>query len=97
MGYLMTAETTYERPTWAEKATLFQILNAGHDRNGNPRRRTVYYSATGYLLAACDEGYAGQPRWLVECQYRGEIFQLPEVNTTATELRDFDKIAPPRS
>jgi hypothetical protein len=34
-------------------------LNAGHDRNGNPRRLWVVLNADGDIAAVFDEGYNG--------------------------------------
>ncbi len=34
-------------------------LNAGNDRNGNPRRVYVLLSDTGSIVRAVDEGYDG--------------------------------------
>ena len=34
-------------------------LNAGNDRNGNPRRVYVLLSDTGSIVRAVDEGYEG--------------------------------------
>ena len=35
-------------------------LDAGHDRNGNPRRAFICYRASNQeYLGACDEGYQG--------------------------------------
>ena len=35
-------------------------INAGHDRNGNPRRGWLVYTREGNYLGFIDEGYGGR-------------------------------------
>lgn len=79
---------------WTERARLFQKLDAGHNGNGNPRRRTVYYDTFGNILAVCDLGYSSEPTWARYAGRRGELHSLPDVATTPSELRAFDAADP---
>ena len=61
-------------------------LDAGHDRNGNPRRVYVGIDATGTAVAVTDEGYAGEPGWVRSARSLGiEAVRIP---TTASYRRD---------
>lgn len=66
-------------------AIAYQLLDAGHDANGNPRRAWVVYGADvhphGQIIAAVNDGYAGQPR-----EFTG-LVRLPDVPTTAKHYR----------
>ncbi len=41
-------------------ATIVIRLDAGHDRNGNPRRVFVALDARGNIIGCEDEGYSGE-------------------------------------
>lgn len=63
-------------------------LDAGHDRNGNPRRTFVVFDENGTLERAIDEGYAGYGA-LNRVYEHGTVAILARVNTTATEIKNF--------
>lgn len=56
-------------------------LNAGNDRNGNPRRAWVLINDNGLVVGAKDEGYGGFP-------YPGHT-KGPRFTTTPAEYRDW--------
>jgi hypothetical protein len=60
---------------------VYQRWNAGHDRNGNPRRVYVVWDADGRFFDAIDEGYAGRPEPL------RDLLDLGTVPTTVNEYR----------
>jgi myo-inositol-hexaphosphate 3-phosphohydrolase len=41
------------------KPILYIKLNAGNDRNGNPRRVFIVFDEHGCIMKAIDEGYGG--------------------------------------
>lgn len=64
-------------------ATLCQNLRAPNDRNGNPQRVWVLYSADGRIVNVIDEGYAGKPE---ECK---TLVELPQVVVRVSEYMTF--------
>lgn len=70
---------------------LFQVWNAGNDRNGNPRRATIVYCArTGALVAAIDDGYRGD-------QIPRGAATLPTVNCSVADYREALKMESARA
>lgn len=59
------------------KAVLAQKVNAGADRNGNPRRGWLIYTRDGGFLGFHDEGYAG---------WRGVTLEFPHAIELAVVL-----------
>ncbi len=67
-------------------------LNAGHDRNGNPRRGwAIVNSETGDLVDFVDEGYRG---WKALKLAYPDAIPGPEFPTTAGTYRDLKREAP---
>jgi hypothetical protein len=64
------------KPVKVAECTVLH-LDAGHDRNGNPRRLFLVLHRTGEIVAAVDEGYIG-PRALEE--------YIPKVGKTLREM-----------
>ena len=61
-------------------------LDAGHDRNGNPRRVFVGIDAAGTAVIVTDEGYAGTPDWVSSARPLG--IRPVRIPTTASYRRD---------
>ena len=64
-------------------------LDAGHDRNGNPRRAYLIFDANGNTLACLDEGYKGIGV-IPDNIYKNMII-LAHIKTTPKEYRDYLK------
>ncbi len=61
-------------------------LNAGNDRNGNPRRVYVVFGSSGDVLSAIDEGYLGSEAvTILYPDLKGK--PIPEFQTTPEEYR----------
>ena len=60
-------------------------LNAGNDRNGNPRRVYVGLRDNGDIMGAWDESYSGSGA--VPKRYRHKASLAPEFETTPSEYR----------
>lgn len=71
---------------------MFAIkLDAGRDRNGNPKRIFVVFNAGGEVMDAVDEGYAGNHALIFK--YPQAYFDGEVIKTTKKEYRRFLKIA----
>jgi hypothetical protein len=67
-------------------------INAGNDRNGNPRRAFLVFDAkTGNHLATIEEGYEGNSRLN---KHYPKAVHLTNVLTTPTEYREWLKLNP---
>ncbi len=77
---------------WKPSSRFIGIkLNAGHDRNGNPRRGwAIIDMSTGDAVDFVDEGYRG--RGALESAYPGAIVG-PEFPTTPATYRDLKRAA----
>lgn len=69
---------------------LVQMLNAGHDKNGNPKRVYVVYNAHGTALDAFDDGYLGEKA--IPDKYR-PYNSLPEVKVPHAEYKKWLRTA----
>lgn len=67
------------------KPILYIKLNAGNDRNGNPRRVFVIFGEDGTIIKAIDEGYRGDQ---VERDIGAEIPFGGTFITTVSEYKD---------
>ena len=72
---------------------ICQLLRAPHDRNGNPRRLWIIYEVPKgkgpgdiAVVGVIDEGYRGRPDV-------ARVPELPNMNITATEYRDWKRFA----
>lgn len=68
----------------------FIHLNAGHDKNGNPRRAYVLLSSDGEIVCAFEEGYEGFRCVPEQVQYAQNTFsaaKIPTIPTTRSCLR----------
>lgn len=66
---------------------VYLHLDAGNDRNGNPRRMfLVFETATGSPVAAVDEGYSGDT---VSRLFPGAIKLGDRIPTTPNTHRDW--------
>lgn len=64
-------------------------LDAGHDKNGNPRRIFVALGPNSDIVGAWDEGYAGYAA--VPVEYRTMSPHAPTFATTPGEYRSLRK------
>lgn len=64
---------------------LAQRFDAGHDRDGNPRRFFLVYAPNGETIDAIDEGYRGSAA--LRSEYPDAI-ELGTVPTSAAFRRD---------
>lgn len=58
-GYLDQSTSQRSIPMATKKPLAIIHLDAGHDKNGNPRRVYVVFGNDGYVIEAIDEGYYG--------------------------------------
>lgn len=68
--------------------TLVIRLDAGHDRNGNPRRVFVALDKHGDIIGACDEGYVSDAE--ARKRWPKAVFG-PTFATTPAEYRELVK------
>ncbi len=64
-------------------------LDAGHDKNGKPRRCFVVFDNTGNIRAVIDEGYNGEQgvrRWAKKT--RNSVHMAGSITTTPGEYRE---------
>ncbi len=62
-------------------------LNAGNDRNGNPRRVFVVIDELGYVVDAIDEGYNGISELWKKCPAMNKASFPAEFPTTVSEYK----------
>lgn len=68
------------------KPVLAVHLNAGNDRNGNPRRLFLVVDAGANVLAAVDEGFEGSAA-LERAGYKN-LPTTDQISTTPSEYRE---------
>lgn len=66
-------------------------VNAGNDRNGNPRRGWIHYTAHGTIVRFYNEGYDGRqaiPTRYIPTRYRKFADGSPALRITPGQYRD---------
>jgi hypothetical protein len=79
-------------PTWAPRATIVLTLDAGTDRNGNPRRGFLFLDSRGDVCGFEDCGYAGLPEWARRAVRSKRMGEGPRIGTSPSELREWLRI-----
>lgn len=90
----MTNHASHATPTdhagrwWTGESPVATLhLNAGNDRNGNPRRCYVALSDIGHVIGVADEGHVG--RASVPWPIGGDAPWDISITTTPTEYRSY--------
>lgn len=77
-----------------------QLLQTGHDNNGNPRRVWVLYGEDGSIMLTEDQGYDGRValvkwrKWLADSGFDSEIIELPTLDVTTKQYRTMVEFKP---
>lgn len=81
--------TTYPRPASLSKAVLSVVIAAPNDRNGNPRRLSLYLNRNGEPIGHEVHGYHGPTQWVPR------VAEGPRVNVSATEYKTWSQECSP--
>lgn len=76
--------------------TVFQVIQAKNDNNGNPRRLVVVYNAENGEVVECHKQNSGSSPSNAEGQlHQVNVPQLLTVNVSPSEFNDFIRACPP--